>query len=325
MKNKNTLKKLLLIFILAQLCLAWTNLAYAQNPGEYDYAKDANVDDTIKEFLCAPEERPANPQGGVWFGSGSDTAAAGTNPAQYSLYNCINKMYKFAIAVASTVGVFFIVLAGYLYISSEGNQEQVDKAKSILVSSIASIVILMVGYILLRALNPDLIAFRSIQPPSVVLQGAGTPGTGGPIGGAGPIGGLIGGGPSCYVLAGYDIGPYATGSDHEQVVAQIYSSLLSKNFSTADSITQYMKSRYPSTPLTGEMILDSAKRASVDAKLMMALMQKDSWYGTAGKGRAHNPGNVGNDDSGRTVDYGTWEKGVDAVADWLARHRKIRC
>lgn len=55
--------------------------------------------------------------------------------------------------------------------SAEGNQESVDKAKSILVSSITSLVILFVGYILLKAINPDLVQFQNIQPPSVVVGG----------------------------------------------------------------------------------------------------------------------------------------------------------
>ena len=51
--------------------------------------------------------------------------------------------------------------------SAEGNQESVDKAKNILTTSIASLVILFAGYLLLKAINPDLIQFKSIQPPSV--------------------------------------------------------------------------------------------------------------------------------------------------------------
>jgi hypothetical protein len=48
---------------------------------------------------------------------------------------------------------------------AEGNQESVEKAKSILTSTLTSIVILFAGYILLKAINPDLIEFQSIKPP----------------------------------------------------------------------------------------------------------------------------------------------------------------
>jgi hypothetical protein len=62
-----------------------------------------------------------------------------------------------------------IVIAGYYYMSSDGNQESVDKAKNIIVTTVTAMVILFAGYVLLRTLNPDLIAFQTIQPPSMTL------------------------------------------------------------------------------------------------------------------------------------------------------------
>ena len=70
------------------------------------------------------------------------------------------------------MAVFFVVIAGYLYMNAGGNAEGVEKAKSIVTSSITSLVILFAAYILLRALNPQLIAFQTIQPPSVILPNA---------------------------------------------------------------------------------------------------------------------------------------------------------
>jgi len=67
------------------------------------------------------------------------------------------------------VGILFIVISGYLWMSSGGNQESVDTAKSMFQSSITAMVILFAGYILLKAINPDLLQFQSIQPPNIVL------------------------------------------------------------------------------------------------------------------------------------------------------------
>lgn len=154
-------KSFLLTFSLIYMFTAWANLAFAQNSG-YDYTK-AGVGEQIKQYLCAPtQQTPTN--------SASSTASSfNNNAASSDLYNCINRLYKFAIVLASVIGVFFIVISGYLYMSAEGSQEAVDKAKSILVSTITSLVILFGGYVLLKALNPDLVQFRSIQPPSVVV------------------------------------------------------------------------------------------------------------------------------------------------------------
>jgi hypothetical protein len=137
MKN---LKKLFLSLLLLELLFSFAP-AHAQTPAY------SGVSSQIDTYLCSPT---------------SNTAG--------NLTTCINRLYKFAIIVASVMGVFFIVIAGYVYMSAEGNSESVEKAKSILTSTIASLVILFAGYILLKAINPDLIQFPTIQPPSVTLQ-----------------------------------------------------------------------------------------------------------------------------------------------------------
>ncbi len=160
------------IYLVSYFLFGQLNLAFAQTSG-YDYTK-AGVGDQIKQFLCAPTEQ--NGTSNSANSSGSVEYAGQNNQASGDLYNCINRMYKFAIVIAAVVGVFFIVIAGYLYMGAGGNQESVDKAKDILATTITSIVILFAGYILLKAINPDLIQFRSIQPPSVRLEPAEAPG-----------------------------------------------------------------------------------------------------------------------------------------------------
>ena len=109
------------------------------------------------------------------------------------MYQCINQIYKFAIVLAAVIGVFFIVIAGYVYMSADGNSESVDKAKSILESTITSLVILLAGYVLLNSINPDLVQFHgnTLQPVTInVAPGTGT----GTTGGGTPGGGATGGG-----------------------------------------------------------------------------------------------------------------------------------
>ncbi|MBL8030668.1 MAG: hypothetical protein JNN11_05475, partial [Candidatus Doudnabacteria bacterium] len=160
------MKKALWIYLFTFLFTGHFNFALAQTSG-YDYTK-AGVGDQIKQFLCAPT--PAANTQTTTNSSGTVEYAGQNNQASGDLYNCINRMYRFAIVIAAVVGVFFIVIAGYLYMGAGGNQESVDKAKDILTTTITSVVILFAGYILLKAINPDLIQFRSIQPPSVRLN-----------------------------------------------------------------------------------------------------------------------------------------------------------
>ena len=132
--------------------------------------KYSGVSDQIKQYLCAPTDASGGAGNTPYIGN---STAAANNAASSDLYKCINQLYKFAIALGGTIAVFFVVVAGYIYMSADGNQESVDKAKDILVSSITAMVILLGGYVLLKAINPDLIKFKSIQPPSVQLDTTG--------------------------------------------------------------------------------------------------------------------------------------------------------
>jgi len=172
--RKGWVKKYFLILLLIELLFSY-GPAFAQQNTEFNYAREAGVSKQIEDLLCAPTPVPKNLnnaidyQGSYFKSSEMQSYAAASNVNQKDLYTCINRLYKFAIAFASVVGVFFIVLGGFVYMAAEGNQEAVDKAKNILTTTIAALVILFSGYILLRAINPDLVVFPNIQPPSVVV------------------------------------------------------------------------------------------------------------------------------------------------------------
>lgn len=100
---------------------------------------NAGVDQSIKDYLCTPE------------GNGSD------------LFNCVNRLYKFSITAGAIAVVFFVVLAGYIYIT--GGESQKTKAKSILFSALTGLGIILTSFVLLNFINPDLVRIKTIQPP----------------------------------------------------------------------------------------------------------------------------------------------------------------
>jgi len=159
--------------MLAQLFFANVALAQTTNTTVPYCTKGQScyqgVESTIQAYLCTPTQQSGqkiattNPNQSI---TGA-TTSGNNNAASNDLYNCINRLYRFAIVIASAGAVVMIVIAGYIYMSAEGSSESVDRAKSIITTSITAIVILFVGYIFLKALNPDLIQFHNIQPPSV--------------------------------------------------------------------------------------------------------------------------------------------------------------
>jgi len=131
--------------------------------------------------------------------------------------------------------------------------------------------------------------------------------------------------PGEWIVNGFDITDYAP-PPHGQIVVRI-AEYIERHLldPCAANITKYIQFRAPDSPLTGEMFLASCENHNLRSEglnLLMALIQQDSMYGTKGEGAdLHNPGNVGDDDAGHTRDYGTWQNGVDAVAEWMNQHR----
>jgi len=125
---------------------------------------------------------------------------------------------------------------------------------------------------------------------------------------------------SVAVLGEYDITSYATDPKHEEKVMNILSKM--GVMDTVEKIDDYIRSKALSSPVTGEMVMSASLAYDVDTRLIMAIMEQDSRFGTAGLAvRTLNPGNVGNDDDGNIRTYDSWQEGVTAVAEWLSRHR----
>lgn len=124
------------------------------------------------------------------------------------------------------------------------------------------------------------------------------------------------------IINGYDITRYATDPLHEAKIQSIYKKL--RGITTPEQLDAYIRKIAPNSPLKAEDIYRIAVESRVDPNLITAIMQNDSTFGTKGKGaRTFNPGNVGNDDTGREVNYGSWYNGIKAVADWLGKNRSV--
>ncbi|HYF05617.1 MAG TPA: hypothetical protein VEA59_05600, partial [Patescibacteria group bacterium] len=103
----------------------------------------SNAEESIRTFLCTPTENQA---------------------ANNDLVYCINKLYRFSIAISAVASVFFLVLAGYMRMASDGSSELITKSTQIITAVIAGNIILAFGYVFLRALNPEIVR---IKPPVV--------------------------------------------------------------------------------------------------------------------------------------------------------------
>ncbi len=99
---------------------------------------------------------------GTFLCSPSQGAASATDAGK-----CVNRIYNMSIVVASIAAIVMIVIAGYLYMFSGGREDQTSKAKSLIISSLGGIVILLTGFLLLKQINPNLLLFKGISPTPI--------------------------------------------------------------------------------------------------------------------------------------------------------------
>lgn len=100
------------------------------------------VDTSLSTYLCTPSTNTAD---------------------SHALEKCINKLYRFGISFGAISLVFFLVFAGYMYIT--GGEGGKSKAKGILSNAFIGMGLLLASYLILSFISPSLVIFKPIQPP----------------------------------------------------------------------------------------------------------------------------------------------------------------
>jgi type IV secretory pathway VirB2 component (pilin) len=78
----------------------------------------------------------------------------GANNQSLPLDQKINELYTSIVQfVAGPLAILFLVYAGYLYITSAGNPEQIGMAKEMIVSTIVAIIILLLAGLILQTIG----------------------------------------------------------------------------------------------------------------------------------------------------------------------------
>ncbi len=218
-------------------------------------------------------------------------------------------MFNLTIGVAAVLAFIMIVFGGFLYATTDAIQGR-NQGKDYITNALYGLGLVIGAWAILNTINPQILSFKlDLVSPMIKKDASYT----------NPMSNRE------YVIAGYNIGPYATDSTHEVKVAGLYNNEL-KNFSLSNpntkQIDEYIQKYWKGSPITGDMILKAARSQTVDYRLMMAIMQQDSNFGTKGLGSiTNNPGNVGNTDDGKKRYFSSWQEGVNAVAIWLNKYR----
>jgi len=91
-----------------------------------------------------------------------------------SIGDYVSGFYTFSIWLVTIISVIMIIWGAYLIITSSGNPESVKKGREIIISSLASLGILLMATVILGIINPQIIQNPWVRLPNYGQNGSGT-------------------------------------------------------------------------------------------------------------------------------------------------------
>jgi hypothetical protein len=79
-------------------------------------------------------------------------------------------VYRFLIGIIGLVAGVMIMVGGFTYLTAGGDKSKIDEAKKRITNAIAGIVLAFTSYLMLYALNPDLVNFKALKIIAVTPQ-----------------------------------------------------------------------------------------------------------------------------------------------------------
>lgn len=102
--------------------------------------------------LLAPAVASAQLTGGNWNTRGTSNAQAAGLPTG-SIYGIIAATLSWLLGILGFIAVIGFVISGILYLTAAGNDSQIEKAKSAMTYSIVGVIVALMGYVIIQAVN----------------------------------------------------------------------------------------------------------------------------------------------------------------------------
>ncbi len=85
-------------------------------------------------------------------GLSSSFGNAGSLSGSGDLSTLIANVIRLALLFAGAIAVLFIIIGGYQYVTSAGNEESAEKGKKTLINAIIGIVIIVLSYVIVNVI-----------------------------------------------------------------------------------------------------------------------------------------------------------------------------
>ena len=125
MRNRFTIRKLFLITFLIAFSL--TVLSFVAAPANLAFAQGTEVDSGLGKIQ------------GPFSGINFDTS----NP-----YRLVASLITLALQLGFMIAVVFVIIGGYMYVTSAGNEEGAARGRRTIVYALIGIVIMIMSYVL---------------------------------------------------------------------------------------------------------------------------------------------------------------------------------
>jgi hypothetical protein len=80
-------------------------------------------------------------------------AVPGLNNNKYTLNGLIIRVITWILAITLAVDVLFMIIGGFLYITSAGNEERAKKGRTTVINAIIGLVIIILAYVIANVVS----------------------------------------------------------------------------------------------------------------------------------------------------------------------------
>lgn len=81
------------------------------------------------------------------------TNAIDANLPSGTIYNIISATLQWLLGILGFIAVIGFVISGILYLTAAGNEGQIEKAKSAMTYSIVGVIVALIGYVIIQAVE----------------------------------------------------------------------------------------------------------------------------------------------------------------------------
>lgn len=79
-------------------------------------------------------------------------------PCETRASDLILRVINIALTVAGLISVLFLIIGGFRYITSAGNEESAEQAKKIITNAIIGIVVIILSFVVVRVISNALVS-----------------------------------------------------------------------------------------------------------------------------------------------------------------------